>query len=211
MKRSEINRAYREAKACFEKNNWQLPPEPRWDISDFGLGEFDKTGLVLVNLAEEAEYCEKLMYCRNNQVTPLHTHAKKKEDIICRQGRLAMELWARHPETTPKGKSFRLKRNGKEFEVHSGDVAVLEAGERVTLTPGIYHAFWGASEECVIGEVSTANDDVNDNYFVNSEIGRYPGIEEDECPLVRLVIEEPYIGHLRPATPAKGGGGFAPL
>jgi len=41
----------------------------------------------------------------------------------------------------------------------------------------------------VVGEVSTANDDQNDNFFVNPDIGRYPGIEEDEAPLVRLVSE----------------------
>lgn len=189
MKRSEINRAYREAKSCFDRNNWKLPPGPRWDISDFGLGEFGKTGLVLINLAEEPEYCEKLMYCRKNQVTPLHTHAKKKEDIICRQGRLAIELWAGHPEKTEKGRPFSLKRNGKEMIVRSGDVALLEAGERVTLPPGLYHAFWSVSEECVLGEVSTANDDLHDNFFVNPEVGRYPGIEEDEHPLVCLVSE----------------------
>jgi len=189
MKRSEINRAYRQAKACFEHHQWKLPPAPRWDISDFGLGEFERTGLVLVNLAEEAEYCEKLMYCRQNQVTPLHTHARKKEDIICRQGQLAMELWAGHPEKTTKGTPFQLKRNGLPSLVHSGEVTVLEAGERVTLTPGIYHAFWGASAECVIGEVSTANDDRNDNIFFNPGIGRFPGIEEDEPSQVRLVSE----------------------
>jgi hypothetical protein len=189
MKRSEINHAYQAAKSCFEKNNWKLPPSPRWDISDFGLGEFAKTGLVLLNLAEEPEYCEKLMYCRQDQVTPMHSHAKKKEDIICRQGRLAIELWDGHPDKTAKGKPFRMKRNGLEVVVHSGEVAMLEAGERVTLTPGLYHAFWGASEECVIGEVSTANDDLHDNYFVDPDIGRYPGITEDERPLVRLVSE----------------------
>jgi len=190
MKRSEINRACRQAKSCFESNLWKLPPEPRWDISDFGLGEFERTGLVLINLAEEAEYCEKLMYCRQNQVTPLHTHARKKEDIICRQGRLAMELWAGHPEKTARGTLLHLKRNGKVSDFRSGEVIVLEAGERVTLLPGIYHAFWGASPECVIGEVSTANDDRNDNIFFNPEIGRFPGIEEDEAPLVRLVSEK---------------------
>lgn len=189
MKRSEINRAYQAAKHCFEKNNWQLPPEPRWDISDFGLGEFEKTGLVLLNLAEEAEYCEKLMYCRKDQVTPLHTHAQKKEDIICRQGQLAIELWSGHPQKTERGNPFRLKRNGRAVEVRSGEVLLLAAGERVTLTPGLYHAFWSVTAECVIGEVSTANDDQNDNFFVNREIGRYPGIEEDERPLVRLVSE----------------------
>jgi hypothetical protein len=190
MKRSEINRAYRQAQSCFKKYCWKLPPEPRWDITDFGLGEFAKTGLVLINLAEEAEYCEKLMFCRKNQVTPLHTHAKKKEDIICRQGKLAMELWAGHPQKTAKGKKFNLKRNGKEIAVRSGEVIELAAGERATLTPGIYHAFWSASAECVIGEVSTANDDANDNFFVNPEIGRYPGIEEDARPLARLVSEK---------------------
>lgn len=189
MKRSEINRAYQEAKSCFDKSNWKLPPAPRWDISDFGLGQFKQMGLVLVNLTEEPEYCEKLMFCRKDQLTPLHTHARKKEDIICRQGRLAIELWAGHPDKTAKGTPFHLKRNGKEVQVRSGEVAVLEAGERVTLVPGIYHAFWGASEECVIGEVSTANDDLHDNFFANAEIGRYPGIEEDERPLVRLVSE----------------------
>jgi hypothetical protein len=100
-----------------------------------------------------------------------------------------MELWAGHPERTAKGTLLNLKRNGKEVTVRSGDVVMLKAGERVTLTPGIYHAFWGASAECVLGEVSTANDDVNDNYFLNPDIGRYPGIEEDERPLVRLVSE----------------------
>jgi D-lyxose ketol-isomerase len=189
MKRSEINRAYQAAKSCFEKNNWKLPPGPRWDISDFGLGQFEKSGLVLINLAEEPEYCEKLMYCRKNQVTPLHTHARKKEDIVCRQGRLAIELWQGHPQKTEKGRIFRLKRNGNEEEVQSGDVMMLEAGERVTLTPGIYHAFWAASDECVVGEVSTANDDLNDNFFVNPDVGRFPGIQEDEQPLVRLVSE----------------------
>jgi len=189
MKRSEINRVYLEAKSCFERNNWKLPPGPRWDISDFGLGEFDRSGMVMIHLAEEPEYCEKLMYCRKNQVTPLHAHTKKKEDIICRQGRLAIELWEGHPYTTEKGKAFRLKRNGQEVEVHSGDVIMLEAGERVTLTPGLYHAFWGASEECIVGEISTATDDLNDYHFVNANVGRYPGIEEDEPPLVRLVSE----------------------
>jgi D-lyxose ketol-isomerase len=34
------------------------------------------------------------------------------------------------------------------------------------------------------------NDDTHDNYFVNPNIGRYPGIEEDEVAIVRLVSEE---------------------
>lgn len=97
MKRSEINAAYRTALACFTRHHWALPPAPRWDITDFGLRNFPRFGLTVVNLATEIEYCEKLMYARRGQTTPCHTHAKKKEDIICRSGELAVKLWAKKP------------------------------------------------------------------------------------------------------------------
>ena len=97
MKRSAINRAWRDAAACFARHHWALPPEPRWDITDFGLGDFGRFGLTLVNLATEPEYCEKLMYARRGQTTPCHTHARKKEDIICRAGELALRLWPAKP------------------------------------------------------------------------------------------------------------------
>ncbi len=189
MKRSQINAAYLEAKACFESRQWALPPNPRWDITDFGLDRFDEMGLILINLAEEPEYCEKLMYARKGQVTPLHTHKQKKEDIICRSGQLAVELWSGHPKEADAPAHIRVQINGSPCEFENGKTIELGAGERVTLTPGIYHAFWPMTEGCVIGEVSTANDDANDNFFVDPDIGRFPGIEEDEEPLVRLVSE----------------------
>ena len=55
MKRSEINAIFREAKNCFSRCGWALPPFPRWDITDFGTGDFQRYGLVLINLAEETE------------------------------------------------------------------------------------------------------------------------------------------------------------
>jgi D-lyxose ketol-isomerase len=44
MKRSEINTIYKEAKDCFIANGWALPPEPAWDITDFGLADFTHFG-----------------------------------------------------------------------------------------------------------------------------------------------------------------------
>jgi len=189
MKRSEINSIYLEAKSCFENHGWALPPNPRWDITDFGLGDFPHFGLVLINLAEEPEYCEKLMYARRGQTTPMHTHSRKKEDIICRHGELTLELWGSHPGKAEKGGVFALRINGEQKSLRSGESLTLHAGERVTLTPGIYHAFKPAGDDCIIGEVSTANDDTNDNYFVNPDIGRFPAIEEDEPALRRLISE----------------------
>lgn len=191
MKRSAIHRAYDQATACFAAHHWALPPRPRWDITDFGLGDFDRYGLTLVNLAEEPEYCEKLMYARRGQTTPCHTHAKKKEDIICRAGELTLELWPlrpEHPAIPPGGLSVPV--NGTPQAIAPGATLVLPAGSRVTLVPGVWHAFHPSSTECIIGEVSTANDDLNDNFFTNPDIGRFPGIEEDEPARIRLISEK---------------------
>lgn len=191
MKRSEINRAYRDASACFAAHRWALPPAPKWDITDFGLGDFAAHGLTLINLAEEPEYCEKLMYARRRQTTPCHTHAKKKEDIICRAGELTLELWPKKPATpdvAPGGLVVRV--NGAPHALAAGERLVLAPGSRVTLLPGVWHAFYPTSEECVIGEVSTANDDLNDNFFTNPDIGRYPHVEEDEAATIRLLSDK---------------------
>ncbi len=189
MKRSEINRAIQAARACFQKHDWYLPPNPKWDVTDAGLGDFQKFGLVLVNLAEEDEYCEKLMYVQKNQRTPAHYHRQKKEDIICRFGELAIQVWKDNPAERNKGEEFTLKRNGQRQRVRSGEILHLSAGERVTMEPGIYHEFWSESEECIVGEVSSYNDDLHDNFFANPNVGRFPEIEEDEPPIVRLVNE----------------------
>ncbi len=188
MKRSEINAALKASKAFFEKNHWVILPHFRWDVTDFGLGKFNEYGLVLINLAEESEYCEKLMYAKKNQRTPAHYHKKKKEDIICRTGALAIQLW-------DKGKviqtisNFEIKINGQFRKVHSGDIVNLQAGERITIHQGIWHEFWPETEECIIGEVSTANDDQHDNFFSDQDIGRYPNIDEDEPVLIKLLNE----------------------
>ncbi len=194
MKRSTLNAAYRDALACFRRHHWALPPKPRWDITDFGLGDFARHGLTLVNLATEREYCEKLMYARRGQTTPCHTHAAKKEDIICRAGELTLRLWPSPPESadltapTP-GRAFKVPVNGEPLALRAGQPLVLPPGWRVTLVPGVWHEFVASSDECIIGEVSTANDDVNDNFFVDPAVGRFPGIEEDEPAAVRLVSE----------------------
>jgi len=53
MKRSEINALIRSAQLCFTAHEWNFPPRPRWDVTDFGLADWQNFGLVLVNLAEE--------------------------------------------------------------------------------------------------------------------------------------------------------------
>jgi D-lyxose ketol-isomerase len=190
MKRSLVNRAYHDALACFASHHWALPPNPKWDITDFGLGDFERVGLTLVNLAAEPEYTEKLMYARLGQATPCHSHAQKKEDIICRAGSLTLVLWPAKPDpgaALPETLPARI--NGEAQVLRTGNPFVLPAGSRATIEPGIWHSFWPATAECIIGEVSTANDDARDNFFLDPAVGRFPGIDEDEPAAVRLLSD----------------------
>jgi D-lyxose ketol-isomerase len=188
VRRSEINGLLRAAEACFSAHHWALPPEPRWDVTDFGLGDWRRNGLVLVNLAEQPEYCEKLMYARAGMTTPCHCHQRKKEDIICRSGELEVRAWPALPAECA-GRSLALVVNGRSRVVAAGETVALRAGERVTLPPRVYHEFVPRSEECILGEVSTANDDRNDNFFVDSRIGRFPQVVEDEPAVFPLVSD----------------------
>ena len=175
MRRSEINLLVREAEAILARSGWAMPPGPRWDVTDFGLGDVRRHGLVLVNLAEEPEYCEKIMVAWRGMATPTHRHRVKKEDIVCRAGVLRIRL-----------ADVGARLDG--LPVGPGDYD-LPAGSRITLPPGVGHAFWPVSEWCVIGEVSTANDDATDNLFDDPRVGRFPEVEEDEPPSVRLVSD----------------------
>jgi D-lyxose ketol-isomerase len=190
MQRSVINSAYRAALACFQRHSWHLPPAPNWDITDFGLGDFWQHGLVLVNLATEPEYCEKLMYAREGQVTPCHVHVRKKEDIICRVGEIELCVWPHRPDPdAPTDQIFSVSVNGHPQSLEAGGPLVLAAGSRVTLPPGLWHEFQPLTEECIIGEVSTSNDDWLDNRFIDPRVKRFMTIEEDEPAQVRLVSE----------------------
>ena len=187
MKRSEINSLIREASIKFQQAGWALPPRPRWDVTDFGLGDHRKYGLVLVNLADEPEYCEKLMFAKRGMVTPAHCHKVKKEDIVCRNGRLRVRIWSKHPDEAKDG--VTLNFNGLPSMMSEGSDVFLRAGERITILPGVYHEFEPASDDCVIGEVSTANDDAHDNFFVDENVGRYPEIVEDVPATVKLISD----------------------
>lgn len=188
MKRSAINFLVHAATTCFSTHGWALPPNARWDVTDFGLGDWERFGLVLVNLAEEPEYCEKLMYARRKMTTPAHTHRRKKEDIICRWGYLGVRVWPDLPSRSA-GRDVNVPFNHEPLTVAAGAVVEVPAGSRVTLVPGIFHEFFPLSDECIVGEVSTANDDLRDNVFADPTVGRYPGIEEDAPVGVRLAGE----------------------
>jgi len=173
-----------------------------WDITDFGQGNFGKIGLFMFTIRNGEQrnlqsgagklYAEKLLIVGVDQVTPMHFHWTKMEDIINRGGgRLMIQLYnSTKEEDLDKETPVQVSLDGVLHTVPPGGVVELGPGESITLVPGMYHKFWGADGRLLIGEVSLVNDDHADNRF-HGPIGRFPDITEDEPPLYLLVNDYP--------------------
>jgi len=171
-----------------------------WDVTDYGQGDFDRKGLFLFTarngrLADLARgrgmlYAEKIMVSRRDQLAPSHRHVVKTEDIINRGGaKLAIELFMSTPDgDQDHAAEVRVVCDGVARRMSAGAVLTLDPGESVTLTPGVWHAFWGEGGDVLIGEVSSVNDDLTDNIFAET-IGRFSAIEEDVAPTHLLVSD----------------------
>ncbi len=173
-----------------------------WDITDYGQGRFGKMGLFLFTVRNGSEadlkrgggmcYAEKIMISRHDQLSPMHRHVVKAEDIINRGGAtLALKLYNSDAEgQIDKTSEVVVATDGVLRRQGPGAVLHLNPGESVTLMPGNWHAFWGEGGDVLIGEVSTVNNDLTDNVFAEP-IGRFAEIEEDEAPLHLLVSDYP--------------------
>jgi D-lyxose ketol-isomerase len=135
-------------------------------------------------------YAEKIMISRDQQISPMHHHLVKSEDIINRGGgQLVLELFNVDAEGGLDRKSkVTVPVDGQMRTLNAGGLLKLEPGESVTLHPNIWHAFWGEKGDVLIGEVSTVNDDSTDNIF-EADIARFSSIIEDVEPLNLLVSD----------------------
>ena len=171
-----------------------------WDITDYGQGRFDELGLFLFTVrngiaADLAKgggmlYAEKIMISRRDQLSPMHRHYLKAEDIINRGGgRLVLELFMPDAEGRIDEKAeVAVPVDGAIRRLPAGGLLKLDPGESVTLLPGVWHAFWGEGGDVLIGEVSTVNDDETDNVF-DPPVARFSAIEEDVAPQ-RLLVSD---------------------
>lgn len=225
MKRSEINKALKEMEQMIKEYRISLPPfcnftkedwetkghdydEVRdnmlgWDITDYGLGKFDKVGFSLITIRNgnlhmsekyKKTYAEKLLYIKEGQTSPLHFHWSKMEDIINRGGgNLLIRVYnATEDEELDEINDVHLHMDGREVVVKAGTQVKLTPGESISIQQYMYHDF--AIEKgtgaVLIGEVSQCNDDNTDNRFYE-KMGRFPEIEEDEEPYRLLCNEYP--------------------
>ena len=223
MKRSRINQVIRDMEELIKEHRFEIPPFAKWsaadwknrgheydeirdnclgwDITDYGLGDFNKVGFSLITIRNgnvhdpkyTKTYAEKIMYLRPGQVSPNHFHWNKMEDIINRGGgQLKFRLWNATKDEGLADTDVEICQDGRRYTVPAGSEIVLKPGESLSLYPYYYHEFYvqPGTGYAIIGEVSMCNDDNTDNRF-NPPAGRFPEIEEDEPPYRLLCNEYP--------------------
>lgn len=233
MKRSQVNAAIEAAEAFFFSQNFFLPAFSRWsyddwlqgnepidelcnrqlgwDVTDFGSGDFSKVGLTLFTLRnallgsgnQGKGYAEKIMFVGDGQLTPVHFHHKKTEDIINRggPGNLVIKVFSSTPTDDLDSTPVDLLCDGRWRQFNSGEEILLRPGDSVTLTPRIYHAFYAVSGSCLVGEVSSRNNDCDDNRFFEP-LPRFSTIIEDASP--RRLIYSDYSSRLSERLASNG-------
>jgi len=118
------------------------PAEPL--VLDFGLGRFDRVGLIEFWIANEmqAGYCGKYLFVFDGQQCPAHSHYTKHETFFLLRGRLKAEM--------------------------DGRTLTLQPGEVLPVPPGSVHSFQGEGNSLVL-ELSMPCE-VSDNRFEDPQI-----------------------------------------
>jgi D-lyxose ketol-isomerase len=223
MKRSEINAVIRRMESLLAEFKFALPPflewtpadwakagheydEIRdnmlgWDVTDYGMGNYKELGIALITIRNgnvnnpkyTKTYAEKVIMIEEGQVSPMHFHWSKMEDIINRGGgNLIFRLYNADKEEKLADTDVEINKDGRKYMVKAGEDILLKPGESLSLYPYYYHEFVvePGSGRVLLGEVSMSNDDNTDNRFLKS-FPRFPKIEEDEAPYRLLCTEYP--------------------
>lgn len=151
--------------------------EERIEIADFGLNQFESTGLGILTYVNTDRVCAKELVLLPGQTCPEHMHPPvaggpgKEETFRCRAGEVYLYVMGT-PTPNPKGKA----PEGREKTYSVWHEVVLRPGDQYTIPPQTLHWFQGGPEGAVVSEFSTRSTDEND-VFSDREIQRAPEIQ----------------------------------
>ncbi|CAN5846049.1 D-lyxose/D-mannose family sugar isomerase [soil metagenome] len=146
----------------------------RLEVADFGLGEFETSGLALFVYINNDAYCAKELVLFPNQTCPEHRHPPvaggpgKIEAFRCRQGGVGLDVEGEpveKPSATPPAGSEAYYTVFHEIELRPGD--------QYTIPPDTLHWFQSGGEGAVVYEFSTTSRDESD-VFTDPRIRRLP-------------------------------------
>lgn len=181
MKKEVYEAVRKRALEYYDKASIVLTPEEKKsvEVADFGLGDIERVGLILVTYVNTERCCAKEMVLFPGMTCPEHIHAPipekdypgKEETFRCRWG--TVYLYVEGEETKDRKGSIPVGYEGTYTVFHE---VILHAGEQYTMQPNTKHWFQAGSEGAVISEFSTSSFDEYD-IFTDQNIRRIPVVD----------------------------------
>ena len=112
------------------------------EIVDFGLGDFERTGLAILVYVNTERVCAKELVMLPHQLCPEHRHPPVGAD-------------------PGKEETFRCRAGEVELNV-AGEAVLLRPGDQFTIPPDTLHWFRAGPDGAVVSEFSTRSRDETD-------------------------------------------------
>ncbi len=157
-----------------------ITPEERANIevADFGLGEFERTGLLIITYVNTDRYCAKELIMLPGMTCPEHRHPSigdqlgKRETFRCRTGEVYLYV-----EGEPTQELRAKVPAGSTTCYTVFHEVVLMPGEQYTIPPNTLHWFQAGPKGAIVSEFSSTSRDEAD-FFTDSRIRRMPEIAD---------------------------------
>jgi len=174
LTREEVNHRQQQSLDLFRQAGIFITPaeKEQIEIADFGLGDFDHTGLGVLVYVNTQRVCAKELAMLPRQTCPEHRHPTvggrlgKEETFRCRWGEVYLYL--------PGEASQPRHANppaGREKTYTVWREVVLTPGDQYTLPPNTLHWFQSGDQGAVVSEFSSTSTDEAD-VFTDPDIQR---------------------------------------
>ncbi|WP_410680879.1 D-lyxose/D-mannose family sugar isomerase [Avibacterium paragallinarum] len=154
------------------------------EVTDFALNEWEKIGLQLITLVNNARYCAKLLVLFPQQNCPEHRHPPfegsigKQETFRCLFGEVYLFVEAQQIEAqqnmpqnlTALCKQILPPEHRKKWYTATQGL-ILKAGDQFTIPPNTKHWFQAGDLGAIIAEYSSESRDEFD-IFTDPEVIR---------------------------------------
>jgi D-lyxose ketol-isomerase len=180
MKPEEVLKARKRAAGMLKKAHIAITPreEKNIEISDFGLGDLDNLGLLVVIYENNDRYCAKEIVLLPRQMCPEHRHPLisernpgKRETFRCRWGTAYLYV---EGIATPRPKA-KVPPEYAPFLTVWHEI-VLRPGDQHALPPDTLHWFQAGDRGAVLSEFSSSSVDERDNW-TDPRLRRLPEID----------------------------------
>ncbi len=180
MKLADVKAMRRRAAHLLDAAGIVLRPREKnaIEISDFGLGDVERLGLLVFVYENNDTYCAKEIVLLPRQMCPEHRHPLiseqnpgKRETFRCRWGTVYLYV---DGEPTPKPKA-KVPSDYAPYITVRHEI-VLRAGDQCTLPPDSLHWFQAGTKGAVLSEFSSTSVDERD-VWTDPRLRRLPEID----------------------------------